>query len=46
MFTVSMRLAEAAKGEAPLAQLKDMILEPYLDFWDIFFKESFDELLE
>ena len=30
--TVSMRLAEAAKGDAPPTELKDVILEPYLDF--------------
>ena len=43
---VSMWLAEAAKADAPPTELKDVVPEPYLDFWDVFSKESFDELLE
>ena len=39
-------LAEAAKGDAPPTELEDVVPEPYLDFWDVFSKESFDELLE
>ena len=42
--TVSMRLAEAAKGDAPPTKLEDVIPELYLSFQDIFSKESFDEL--
>ena len=41
-----MQLAEAAKGDAPPTELEDVILEPYLDFQDVFSKESFDEPLE
>ena len=37
---------EAAKGDAPPTELKDVIPEPYLNFRDVFSKESFDELLE
>ena len=44
--TVSMQLAEAAKGDAPPIELKDVIPEMYLSFWDIFSKELFNELLE
>ena len=44
--TVSTRLVEAAKGDAPPTKLEDVIPEPYLGFWDVFSKESFDELLE
>ena len=43
---VSTRLAEAAKGDAPPTKLEDVILEPYLGFWDGFSKELFNELLE
>ena len=46
MSTVSMRLAEAAKGDTSLTKLEDMIPELYLDFWDVFSKESFNELPE
>ena len=44
--TVSMQLAEAAKGDAPPTKIEDVIPEPYLSFWDVFSKELFDELLE
>ena len=43
---VSIWLAEAAKADAPPTELKDVVPEPYLDFWDVFSKESFDELPE
>ena len=46
MTTISTRLAEDAKGDTPAAKLEEMLLKPYLDFWDVFFKESFDELPE
>ena len=41
-----MQLAEAAKGNAPAAKLKEILLKPYLRFWDVFSKESFNELPE
>ena len=41
---VSMRHAEAAKGDTPLAELEEMVPKPYLDFQDMFSKESFNEL--
>ena len=37
---------EAAKEDAPPTELEDVVLEPYLSFWDVFPKELFDELLE
>ena len=40
MTTISTRLAEDAKGDTPAAKLEDMLLKPYLDFWDVFSKES------
>ena len=43
---ISTRLAEEAKGDTPTAKLKEMLLKPYLDFWDVFSKEPFDGLLE
>ena len=43
---ISMRLTEAAKGDAPAAKLEEILLKPYLAFWDVFSKESFDELPE
>ena len=46
MTTISMQLAEAAKEDTPTAKLKEMLPKPYLSFWDVFSKESFDELLE
>ena len=46
MTTISTWLAEAAKEDAPAAKLKEILLEPYLDFRDVFSKKSFDELLE
>ena len=36
--TVSTRLAEAAKGDAPPTKLEDVIPEPYLSFRDVFSK--------
>ena len=44
--TISTRLAEAAKGDAPAAKLEEMLPKPYLGFWNVFSKESFDELPE
>ena len=41
---ISTWLAEAAKEDTPTAKLKDMLLKPYLNFWDKFSKESFDWL--
>ena len=41
-----MQLAEAVKEDTPAAKLKDMLPKLYLDFWDMFSKESFDELPE
>ena len=46
MTTISTQLAEAAKEDTPAAKLKDLLLKPYLDFRDVFSKESFDELPE
>ena len=46
MTMISMRLAEAAKEDAPTAKLEEMLLKPYLSFRDVFSKESFDELPE
>ena len=46
MTTISTRLAEAAKEDAPTAKLEEMLLKPYLGFQDVFSKESFDELPE
>ena len=43
---ISTWLAEAPKEDTPTAKLKEMLLKPYLDFQDIFSKESFDELPE
>ena len=37
--TVSMWLAEAAKGDTPPTELENVIPEPYLGFWDVFSKE-------
>ena len=37
---------EAAKGDAPLTELEDMVPKPYLNFWDIFSKELINELPE
>ena len=45
-ITISMWLAEAATEDTPTAKLKAILLKPYLDFQDIFSKESFDELPE
>ena len=39
-------VAEAAKGDAPPTALEDVIPELYLGFWDVFSKQSFNELLE
>src|SRR6266481_4195955 len=44
MSTVSTRLAEAFRDTSPPAQLKDILLEPYHTFRDVFSKESFDRL--
>ena len=44
--TVSMQLAEAAKGDASPTELEDVVPEPYLGFRDVFSKELFNELLE
>ena len=44
--TISMRLTEAAKEDGPTAKLEEMLPKPYLGFWDVFSKESFDELPE
>ena len=44
--TISMQLAEAAKGDNPAAKLEEILLKLYLSFWDVFSKESFDELPE
>ena len=44
MTMISMSLAEAAKGDVPTAKLKEILLKPYLSFWGVFCKESFDEL--
>ena len=41
-----MQLAEAAKEDTATAKLKDMLPKPYLNFRDVFSKESFDELPE
>ena len=46
MTMISTWLAEAPKEDTPTAKLKEMLLKPYLDFQDIFSKESFDELPE
>ena len=46
MPTTSMQLAEAAKEDTPTAKLKDMLPKLYLNFQDVFSKESFDELPE
>ena len=46
MTMISMQLAEAAKEDTLTAKLKQMLLKPYLGFWDMFSKESFDELPE
>ena len=43
MATISTRLAEAAKGDTPAAKLKEMLPKPYLNFRDVFSKESFNE---
>ena len=40
------QLAEAAKEDTPAAKLKEMLPKPDLGFWDMFSKESFDELPE
>ena len=42
--TISTQLAEAAKEDAPAAKLEEMLPKPYLGFWDMFSKESFNEL--
>ena len=44
--TILTRLTEAAKEDAPTAKLEEMLPKPYLGFWDMFSKESFDELPE
>ena len=41
-----MQLTEAAKEDTPTAKLKEMLPKLYLGFWDVFSKESFDELPE
>ena len=43
---ISTRLAEAAKEDAPAAKLEEMLPKPYLNFQDMFSKESFNELPE
>ena len=44
--TILMQIAEAAKGDAPAAKLKEILPKQYLTFRDVFSKESFDELPE
>ena len=44
MTTISTWLAEAAKKDTPTAKLKDMLPKPYINFQDMFSKESFNEL--
>ena len=44
--TISTQLAEATKEDTPTAKLKEMLLKPYLGFWDMFSKKSFNELPE
>ena len=44
--TISTRLTEAAKGDTPTTKLEEILPKPYLGFWDVFSKESFDELPE
>ena len=46
MTMISTWLAEAAKEDTPAAKLKEILPKPYLHFWDMFSKESFDELPE
>ena len=46
MTTISMQLVEAAKDDTPAAKLEEILPKPYLVFWDVFSKESFDELPE
>ena len=46
MTMILMQLTEAAKGDAPAAKLKEILLKPYLGFQDVFSKESIDELPE
>ena len=46
MTTISMRLTEVAKEDTPTAKLEEMLPKPYLGFWDVFSKKSFDELPE
>ena len=46
MTTISTWLAEAAKEDTSAAKLEDMLLKLYLNFRDVFSKESFDELPE
>ena len=46
MTTILMQLTEAAKEDTPTAKLEEMLPKPYLGFWDMFSKESFDELPE
>ena len=46
MTTILTQLAEAAKEDTTTAKLEEMLLKPYLSFWDVFSKESFDELPE
>ena len=46
MTTISTQLAETVKEDTSASKLEDMLLKLYLDFWDVFSKESFDELPE
>ena len=46
MTTISMRLAEEAKGDTPTPKLEEVLPKLYLDFQDVFSKESFNELPE
>ena len=41
-----MRLAVAAKEDTPTGKHEEMLPKPYLGFWDVFSKESFNELPE
>ena len=43
---ISTQLAKAAKEDTPTAKLEEMPPKPYLGFWDMFSKESLDELPE
>src|SRR5882724_1283419 len=41
--TISQKLAKAAGGTSS-THFEDIVPKPYQEFWDVFAKESFDEL--